>query len=68
MGFLNPWLYGEAHEVLTDVTGGYARGCDGFDTQTGMPVPGGGIVGERGAFWNATAGEFGAPRQQERWG
>ncbi|SPO01023.1 related to Tripeptidyl-peptidase sed4 [Cephalotrichum gorgonifer] len=56
MGFLNPWLYGEARGVLTDVTGGYAKGCDGFDTQTGMAVPGAGVVGERGAFWNATAG------------
>lgn len=58
MGFLNPWLYGKAVGTLTDVVAGASRGCDGFDTQTGMPVPGAGVVGERGAFWNATAGKF----------
>lgn len=61
MGFLNPWLYGEAQGrpgVLTDVKDGYAKGCDGIDTQSGMPVEGAGVVGKAGAFWNATAGEF----------
>ena len=58
MGFLNPWLYGAAAGALTDVTEGASRGCNGVDTQTGMEVPGAGIVGERGAFWNATVGEF----------
>ncbi|MBE3042759.1 hypothetical protein IMZ48_09335 [Candidatus Bathyarchaeota archaeon] len=57
MGFLNPWLYGAAAGALTDVTGGAARGCGGIDLQTGMQVPGAGIVGKFGAFWNATAGE-----------
>ena len=57
MGFLNPWLYGAARDTFTDVTRGAARGCNGNDTQTGQPVPGAGVVGERGAFWNATAGE-----------
>lgn len=58
MGFLNPWLYGAARGVLTDVTDGASRGCNGYDTQTGTEVPGAGVVGEMGAFWNATAGEL----------
>lgn len=62
MGFLNPWLYGDARGALTDVTGGFSRGCDGYDSQTGMMVPGAGVVGERGAFWNATVGESRTPR------
>lgn len=61
MGFPNPWLYGEARGSLTDVMGGFSRGCDGYDSQTGMMVPGAGVVGERGAFWNATAGESRIP-------
>ena len=58
LGFLNPWLYGAARDTFTDVTRGASRGCNGIDTQTGAEVPGAGLVGERGAYWNATAGEF----------
>lgn len=58
MGFLNPWLYGAARGVLTDVTDGAAHGCNGIDAQSGMEVPGAGVVGDNGAFWNATASEL----------
>lgn len=56
MGFLNPWLYSEGYKALTDVVGGNSKGCDGWDTQSGREVPGAGIVGERGAYWNGTEG------------
>lgn len=56
MGFLNPWLYSEGYQALTDVVGGYSKGCDGWDTQSGREVPGAGVIGERGAYWNGTEG------------
>lgn len=68
MGFLNPWLYGAARGVLTDVADGASRGCNGYDTQTGMEVPGAGVVGEMGAFWNATAGELSSRGRHGGWG
>lgn len=58
MGFLNPWLYSEGFKALTDVVGGNSKGCDGWDTQSGAQVPGAGIIGERGAYWNATEGKL----------
>ncbi|OTB06976.1 hypothetical protein M426DRAFT_54196 [Hypoxylon sp. CI-4A] len=52
LGFLNPWLYGEAADGgLTDVTAGGSRGCTGTDIFSGLPTP---VV--PGAGWNATEG------------
>ncbi|KAG5803365.1 hypothetical protein H9Q74_002393 [Fusarium xylarioides] len=55
LGWLNPLIYKHGPKVLTDITGGYAIGCDGNNTQSGQPEPAGsGLV--PGARWNATAG------------
>lgn len=55
LGWLNPLVYKYGPKVLTDITGGYAIGCDGNNTQSGKPEPAGsGVV--PGARWNATAG------------
>lgn len=53
LGWLNPLVYRYGPEVLTDITEGYAIGCDGGNTQSGGDEPAGsGIV--LGARWNAT--------------
>lgn len=55
LGWLNPLVYQYGPEVLTDITGGYSIGCNGFNTQSGGAEPAGsGIV--LGARWNATEG------------
>ncbi|KAI1258857.1 peptidase S8/S53 domain-containing protein [Xylariaceae sp. FL1019] len=55
LGFLNPLIYQYGPDVLIDITGGYAKGCDGQNTQSGGSEPAGsGIV--PGARWNATEG------------
>ncbi|KAI2638978.1 subtilisin-like protein [Hypomontagnella submonticulosa] len=52
LGFLNPWLYGEAvHGGLTDIVLGGSKGCTGRDIYSGLPAP---FV--PGAGWNATEG------------
>ncbi|KAI1268416.1 tripeptidyl-peptidase 1 [Xylariaceae sp. FL1019] len=45
LGFLNPWLYSDAADGLTDITEGYGSGCTSNSA-----------FGGRGARWNATAG------------
>lgn len=53
LGWLNPLVYQYGAEVLTDITEGYAIGCNGYNTQSGGAEPAGsGIV--LGARWNAT--------------
>lgn len=53
LGWLNPLVYQYGPQVLTDITGGYAIGCNGANTQSGGDEPeGSGIV--LGARWNAT--------------
>jgi tripeptidyl-peptidase-1 len=54
MGFLNPFLYGLKSGILTDITAGSAIGCNGINSQSGQPLPGGGII--PWASWNATVG------------
>ncbi|KAI9714048.1 MAG: hypothetical protein M1820_000778 [Bogoriella megaspora] len=54
LGFLNPLIYDLGNEAFTDITGGQSNGCDGFNTQSGNPVPGGGVI--PGSHWNATVG------------
>lgn len=55
LGWLNPLVYRYGAEVLNDITGGYAIGCDGGNTQSSSDEPdGSGIV--LGARWNATEG------------
>ncbi|KAK0713486.1 peptidase S8/S53 domain-containing protein [Lasiosphaeria miniovina] len=55
LGWLNPLIYTFGPQVLTDITGGFAIGCNGNNTQSGGPEPAGsGIV--LGARWNATKG------------
>jgi tripeptidyl-peptidase I len=56
MGFINPWIYQGGYKALIDVTDGKANGCGGVDLQSGMPVPGAGIIPY--ATWNGTEGEF----------
>ncbi|KAH9900178.1 subtilisin-like protein [Xylariomycetidae sp. FL2044] len=53
LGFLNPWLYGEAAGAgaLTDIVLGGSKGCTGTDIYSGLPAP---YV--PGAGWNATEG------------
>ncbi|KAI5926960.1 peptidase-like protein [Camillea tinctor] len=53
LGFLNPWLYSEAHPAgaLTDIVDGGSKGCTGRDIYSGLPTP---VV--PGAGWNATEG------------
>ncbi|KAI1823408.1 subtilisin-like protein [Xylaria intraflava] len=51
LGFLNPWLYSNAHDILTDIVDGGSTGCTGRDIFTGSPAP---YV--PGAGWNATTG------------
>jgi tripeptidyl-peptidase I len=55
LGFLNPLIYAGGYKALADITGGYAVGCNGQNTQSGgAEPPGSGIVPY--ARWNATAG------------
>lgn len=53
LGFLNPWLYGDAAHAFTDITEGASTGCDGYDAfksrRNGSPVI-------PGAGWNASVG------------
>ncbi|KAI1465987.1 subtilisin-like protein [Daldinia caldariorum] len=53
LGFLNPWLYGEAAAAggFTDIVDGGSVGCTGRDIYSGLPAP---YV--PGAGWNATQG------------
>ncbi|KAI1497096.1 peptidase-like protein [Biscogniauxia marginata] len=53
LGFLNPWLYGEAAPAaaFTDIVNGGSKGCTGRDIYSGLPTP---VV--PGAGWNATEG------------
>lgn len=50
LGFLNPWLYGEARDAFTDITEGGSVGCTGttFSGRPGTVIP--------YASWNATKG------------
>jgi hypothetical protein len=59
MGFLNPFLYSlGSTEALTDIVAGASKGCDGHDTQTGLPIEGAGVIGNgTGAHWEAVEGE-----------
>ena len=55
MGFINPWLYGDAAgKALNDITLGGSRGCHGVDLQSGVKIPGAGHI--KYATWNATVG------------
>jgi tripeptidyl-peptidase-1 len=36
LGFLNPWLYGNASSALTDITSGKVSGCRGVITSAGF--------------------------------
>jgi tripeptidyl-peptidase-1 len=54
MGFINPFLYNLKAGTLLDVTEGAAIGCNGVNSQSGDPIPGGGIIPY--ATWNATRG------------
>lgn len=36
LGFLNPWLYGDASDALTDITSGKITGCSGVITSAGF--------------------------------
>jgi len=69
LGYINPLLYKYGPQMLIDITGGFAKGCDGQNTQTGGNAPAGsGIV--PGARWNATVGwdpatGFGTPDFQK---
>ncbi|KAI8634942.1 Pro-kumamolisin [Xylariaceae sp. FL1651] len=54
MGFINPFLYSLKTGPLIDVTAGSAIGCNGYNTQTGGLVRGGGII--PWASWNGTVG------------
>ena len=60
MGFLNPFLYSlRGTEALTDIVEGASKGCDGYDTQSGMPIDGAGVIGNgTGAHWEAVEGEL----------
>jgi tripeptidyl-peptidase-1 len=54
LGFLNPWLYSNGLNGLTDITGGGSVGCNGVNGQTGASIPGASII--LYASWNATPG------------
>lgn len=54
MGFINPFLYSLKFGPLIDVTAGKAIGCNGYNTQTGGLVLGGGKI--PWASWNGTVG------------
>lgn len=51
LGFLNPWIYGEAYNAFNDITLGGSNGCTGRDIYSGLPSP---FVPY--ASWNATEG------------
>jgi tripeptidyl-peptidase-1 len=51
LGFLNPWIYSEGYEGLTDIVNGGSSGCSGIDIFSGLPTP-----HVPYASWNATAG------------
>ncbi|KAI0101751.1 subtilisin-like protein [Nemania sp. FL0031] len=51
LGFLNPWLYLNGADTLTDIVDGGSKGCTGRDIYSGLPAP---FV--PGAGWNATKG------------
>jgi tripeptidyl-peptidase I len=51
---LNPFLYLLGFTALNDITAGGSVGCNGINTQSGQPVPGGSIIPY--ANWNATEG------------
>lgn len=54
MGFINPWLYSVGSDVLNDITLGGSLGCAGVDLQSGVVIPGAGVIPY--ASWNATPG------------
>jgi tripeptidyl-peptidase-1 len=54
MGFINPWLYAQGTDFLTDVTTGKTRGCAGINYQTGTKFESSGII--PWASWNGTVG------------
>jgi tripeptidyl-peptidase-1 len=54
LGFINPLLYANGANILNDITGGGSTGCNGVNGQTGVAIPGAGIV--PWASWNATQG------------
>ena len=54
LGFVNPLLYGFAAGALNDITLGGSLGCAGVDLQSGVTIPGAGIIPY--ASWNATPG------------
>ncbi|GAM82663.1 hypothetical protein ANO11243_006450 [Dothideomycetidae sp. 11243] len=51
LGWLNPWLYSEGYQALTDIVNGGSVGCTGKDQYSGLASP---FV--QGAGWNATQG------------
>ncbi|GIZ42092.1 hypothetical protein CKM354_000537200 [Cercospora kikuchii] len=51
LGFLNPWIYGQAFQALTDIVKGGSSGCTGIDKVTGLDTP---FV--EGASWKAVEG------------
>jgi len=63
LGFLNPWIYSQAYQALTDVTIGSSFGCDtegfpaqvGWDAVTGFGTPNFGKL-VASAFANQTRG------------
>ncbi|KAF2091895.1 tripeptidyl-peptidase-like protein [Saccharata proteae CBS 121410] len=51
LGWLNPWLYSQGKDGLTDIVKGGSSGCTGIDSYSGLPSP---YVPYAG--WNATKG------------
>lgn len=51
LGWLNPWLYSEGVNALTDIVDGGSKGCTGSSIYSGLTAP---YV--PGASWNATGG------------
>lgn len=58
LGFLNPWLYSVGFNGLTDIISGGSVGCNGVDSQTGVPFSFNGLFSGIVPFasWNATKG------------
>lgn len=36
LGFLNPWLYSDGYQGLTDIVNGGSNGCSGIDSYSGL--------------------------------
>lgn len=51
LGFLNPWIYSEAHQALNDIKDGGSTGCTGRSIYSGLKAP-----KVPYASWNATEG------------